>query len=711
MITLTRIFLLTQGHQTLVREITTPSLPTFIKSALNAVYSRSSPQDERKVNPASPVLEPVLQSFTELLPYHPSLFRPFVAQIRSSMLSLIAPTPSNIPPQKRVEASLSASSGPSISVTAVSQTLFALLPQCEPKKSSMEEWNREVSSVINLIHRTADFVFRAVLEDSPSPGLRNSVVDPRTFGEIVADTDRSKLDLPGWRGIYAGAERLIGLLHTLQAFIATPTSSSIALPSGAIHGVTVRILSVCFPQHSKQSGQSGARINPEIGRDEREGLWASLPQIHVSTLEIMSIMVSRIKQASIPLASGFMDQLLWVFQNESENRPVRGAVYNTLFNVLEFSGPSISQSSINEMSFLIQACCHDVLPRSKQQLHTPKASLPGPNKSLSNGASAEDADSYLRTPSTAREMSKEPTYLRSAATALLSQIMRRLPVMFIADNIRTQIDRTAILTQNKSVLLASTLEPSSRDTVSSLIPFLARAYPDTTEVETILRPRMPALQLQHSQLGDPDLQEETHGTFEELHRDFRGNGNHQSTENETTVNEPKIASFLGDSVPDSSNKSQPKTRVSMQSPPAADVAASQDLTFPESRKRARDMDESNDNTPPPITTTAGILDTLPPPEPAVKRVRLGSQELVMPDTPTPGIPATENIPSTHPVESAPGPSATKSSPSPERISSISKPNINNDSDESDFEIPPIIVGDDTDEDEEDATDNVSDVLP
>jgi pre-rRNA-processing protein RIX1 len=71
-ITLTRIFLLTREYPTLIREITTPSLPAFVQACLQIANSKS-------VTPS--LLETILQSFNELLPRHPTIFRSYLKQL------------------------------------------------------------------------------------------------------------------------------------------------------------------------------------------------------------------------------------------------------------------------------------------------------------------------------------------------------------------------------------------------------------------------------------------------------------------------------------------------------------------------------------------------------------------------------------------------------------------------------------------------------
>lgn len=84
-ITLTRIFILTREYPTLVREITTPSLPAFVQAALQVTSS----------NAPAGLLQIVLESFNQLLPRHPTIFRSYLKQLNQLLAATVAPTPSS----------------------------------------------------------------------------------------------------------------------------------------------------------------------------------------------------------------------------------------------------------------------------------------------------------------------------------------------------------------------------------------------------------------------------------------------------------------------------------------------------------------------------------------------------------------------------------------------------------------------------------------
>lgn len=484
---MTRIFLLTQDHPSLIREIATPSIPPFITACLNNVTLQGLSGNNGKLDWCSDLLDIVLQALARILPLHPASFRPFVTRTRSLLNSILAPTPS-------IELLKGGRDGdlvcPSRLTVLYAQQLYALLPHCAPKNASSDEWGLSVRLVLAQIHRTADCVFRAVIEDSAPP--TSNAPGVRAFDEPVFDIIDDALGLSGWRGIHAGMERLSGLLQIMLAHIATKTASSVTLPVGAIIAVTERIFSVTSPSRSAQHGvEVQARLNPEIGREEREGLWCSLPRVHLSAIYLTSVLLARVEYGAISFAQGLLEQLIWLFRREEDRPEIRGAIYEVIIRIVNLIGPSMSKPNVLLMTPVIRAVVNDVLGGGVST-ELPKMAVPG-----KTGAS-KNPDSYLRPPSTSSEDITTTLGSSHYATELLPLFLSKLPTDHLASSIRSEIDRAAVLTQNKEAMLASVLNvpPIKKNgkEVSSIVPLLAQAHPGSLTVEAVLRPRMPMLQ-------------------------------------------------------------------------------------------------------------------------------------------------------------------------------------------------------------------------
>ena len=523
--------MLTQEHQSLVREITTPSIPPFVTSCLNLITITGSTKESRILDVTSPLLDTVLQVLIKLTPSHPSSLRPFVMQIRSLLTPSLAPTPSHI--TSRLE-STATRAYPSGSTVVLAQYLFVLLPQCAPKNTSNEEYSKYLRATLDQIHRTADYVFRAIFEDRVSSTRVSTVsASVSNYSDIVNDEIDDILDLSGWRGIEAGCERLEGLLSLLQGFIAVESPSAYTLPIGSILSTLDRLFAVMLPakpDYQKHGFQ--ARWNPEVGRDEREGMWLKLPSIHVAAIAVLSTLIDRLDIVSIGILPGLLEQVLWVLRHEKDRQDLRRSVYGIVSQILGIIGPSLSQSTISSISPLIRTLCQDVLPEEARSETSLSSTTNGGKVVLSN---MSNADSYLKSGNSTTKQIGAPSDLEVAAANLLSSILSDIPTRFLSVPIRSLIDRTAILTNNQRAMFASALNPESLGkgkNTSSILPFFARAAATSLEVEAVLRPRMPVLQQRRVDQDTVDAEEEKDIDMNSIYDNYSGNQREASSAND-----------------------------------------------------------------------------------------------------------------------------------------------------------------------------------
>ena len=502
--TLTRIFLLTHEHQSLVREITTPSLPGFVTACLKLVEKPYSSTAAPEYYVQSPLLPVVLNALSELIVMHPTSFRPFVPQIQSLTHSLIAPTPSNLGNEYDPTST-------STSIAESARRLFVLLHVSGPKNTAGEEWARSLNSVIISAQRTADKVFRSFVEHRTSSAEKYDVASPNLMEDVINDQIPSPLVLPAWTGINAGIERLDGLVHTLQVFLATATVATVSLPVGNILATVDRIMSVLPPGSGRNP-----QVRAEIGRDEREGLWAGLPRLQISVIGVCSLMISRMGDSSAAIASTMLEQLLWTFESQYRIDDFRKAAYGLVSQILSTFGPSLPRTFAYPLSRCIRMCCEDLLPSVEPHLQDGQGSFPDAKKPSNQTISLTNADSYLKSATDQGDLSSTASHVQQEAERLLPSSLMNLPYEYLPFSLRCQIDRTAIITQNKKAMLASVMNPNSRrkgqKKTSSILPLLARAHPESSEVEVLLRPRMPPIQYRQSDGKDvgSDEEENTH---------------------------------------------------------------------------------------------------------------------------------------------------------------------------------------------------------
>ena len=308
--------------------------------------------------------------------------------------------------------------------------------------------------------------------------------------ETVSDPKPEPLALPSWTGIYAGIERLDGLLRTIQAFVATTTSAPVVMPVTDIMSSVDRILSALRPSSIRSS-----RNRPEIGRDEREGLAVGLPQLHVSALGILSLLISRLGTGFAALTNTTLEQTFWVLEDEQEADDIRVATYKVVSQILSAFGPSLPKSSAASLSRCVSLACADLLPLDESPTQDDQASTPNGTKVSVSNTTSTNADSYLKAVELRPEVLNAEVSILAAARELLLLALARSPNGYLSGAVRNRIDRTAILTSNKDIMLASVMNTAKskkgRINAISILPLLARGYPEALEVETLLRPQMP----------------------------------------------------------------------------------------------------------------------------------------------------------------------------------------------------------------------------
>lgn len=400
-------------------------------------------------------------------------------------------------------------------VTENARRLFVLLHVCGPKGTAGEEWVKSLQTILTSTQKTADRVFRALVEDWRPPRERIDGLQATSYSEVVSDQRSVPLALLGWTGIYAGVERLDGLLHTVKAFIASITSAPVVLLMSNIMNLVDRVLSALQPNSAKSS-----RNRPEISRDEREGLFAALPQLHVTAMGILSRVILRLDHGFAATSHIALDEIFWVLDNESHDDKIRKAAYEVVSQILRLFGPSLPRPHATSLSRCIKLACADLLPSAEISSQEGEAFVPNGKKSV-NGARSSNADSYLKTAETRSQVPSGSADVVEAARRLLPLTLTNLPSGFLSYATRCQIDRTAILTNDKEAMLASIMNPpisaKGQKTASSIIPLLARAYPEAPEVEALLRPQMPMLQ-SRCRNGETTASDEEEDLYQQISR-------------------------------------------------------------------------------------------------------------------------------------------------------------------------------------------------
>jgi pre-rRNA-processing protein RIX1 len=572
-VTLTRIFILTREHQTLTRELTTPNLPFFVTACLNHFQGESFASKPLQ----RALLEPVLESFTHLVPRHPTVFRSFLSKIRTLLLNILS--------RSAYDNDVEIANHASNHLRDTAQKLLVQLHLSAQKNGSAEEWAASVRALILSVHATADQIFRATLEDWESVcDVRSTLEAGQTLSDQPQQLDTDGAGMSGWIGIRAGAGRMVSLMRLLTQYISTPGAAATPLRTGLIVDLLARIMYMRVPLGR---ASSTVRANNQVGRTEREELWSILPSIHVAAIEVFVALILRLDSASSACNIQLLDLLPWLFESECSNVFLRTAVYEAVGFVLSSLGPSLQKSSVVSLETIIQSCCSDVLPAtSAKEVDSSRAHLQNGTKSGQQGSS-NSAASILSTTTVSVARPMEFPGLRDAAYHLLPVLLAKLPAQFIPVPARSELDRVAVLVKHPEALAASVMNPSPHK--PSLLPLMAMLCPTSLVAEGILRPRMPVIRTTASKdNGAEDLDEEEMNGMTSLHGAFEpvadSASTHDTIQNNTVA--AKIITFT-ETVEETSQQTLEETR-------EAPIASS--LVAPVSTKRSQ-MEEPSPLTP------------------------------------------------------------------------------------------------------------------
>ncbi|KAH8821820.1 rRNA processing/ribosome biogenesis-domain-containing protein [Xylogone sp. PMI_703] len=499
-LTLTKIYVMTQPYPSLIRAITTPTLKTFVECCLQLVSSKGSGQVK---NVPQSLTETVFRSLFELVQCYTTTFRPYALDIRMAVLPYLAPTCTDA---VFVSSSLKQSA---------CQLLISLHHTASPvkqagneaKNAGSEEWAIAVRDLLNIIHVTADQVFRSVIEDweSECGYIPSSVdVDQDPFGgsDSLEALQRWKGaaaglfdNLPTWTSIDSGVERLTGLLELLNDYFKVDSPGAVSIPLGIILDMIIRILSIDLPSsQGYASGRGNARLNPSISREEVDSLCCSLPRIYIAALQVVSTLSDRFQSGLLATARAILDQMVWIFPSGKSSPDFRLVIYICIEKILPLVGRSLERPAINRLATIMRSCCEDAQGMvGNPGSHTTTDSNTG-NRGGSNGV-ALNPDTILRnvTNTTSNHTIVNPD-LTAAAQALLPVFFSYLPQYQLHNSLRSELERAAIMSATQEAMLAAILNPylaKNGRSFPSLLPHLCRLTDDTNLTEVLLRPRMP----------------------------------------------------------------------------------------------------------------------------------------------------------------------------------------------------------------------------
>ncbi|KAH6687442.1 rRNA processing/ribosome biogenesis-domain-containing protein [Plectosphaerella plurivora] len=474
-VSLVRIYTLVHEFQTLTREIATPTLRDFFDACL-ALIRAPAPGQRTRASPA--LIETVLDAFATLMPLYPATCRPFNARVRTAARLYVAPTCSDDAPVPRTLQ------------RAARRAIVSLHFTTAGKTGPSEDWVRTATDIIRDFHDTADHVFRAV-QESWQP------IVPRTRAAVAFDGPAEQPDaadgLPGWTGVRAGSDRLVGHLRLAADLLRQPTKTPVAVPVGALMEAVQRVAQISKTSRT-QTWEQALETHPAIGREEKEELWTCIPAVHLAALELLGVLFRRLRYNAMSLVPEALDSVLLVLKSGIDSPAVRAASYATVNVLLQVSGPGLSKTAVDAIGVVMLACCRD-LQQDAGYLAARAAPPPAAAgaEAKKNGMTA-NADLFLPTAKTDGGPTAGPVHgklsqaHRAAAESLLAALLTHLPQRQVKPGIRGLLDQTAILCQSRDGMLASVLNPYINEagrSYPSILPHLSRRFPHDQGVEVL----------------------------------------------------------------------------------------------------------------------------------------------------------------------------------------------------------------------------------
>lgn len=442
-ITVTRIITLAKDHDSLAREISTPNLPPFVTACLTVFEGAKDKWGSRQ----RALIETVLKSWMTLIPRHTATFRPFIGRILGVLSRIIELPDDKVedkPEREKVQ--------PSIKDAA--RSVYVLLHNSSTKAGSLSDRDTGLSRALKIATSATQETFPAVFGSDKVYG-RNLHVQS---------------DAP-----LSSAEEICEKLEFVRSYITTPSFKSVSIPIGRITSLITQIASI-----TRQQNNAGS-----VTKREKEQFLIDLPSIHLTVLDLAGSILSRFGTTSISISIQLLEATLSIFVIHQHNSKLQEACYNVTSDIVSLIGPALSKKEIARLSPLIQACCADLLPILPQNI----------NQSINSATSKTTlTNTSLISTKVAPKSSISKTnspHLQSQSN-VLTTLLRHLPAVHTKPSIRALLDRTAILTQNAEAIVASTLNPALGRGVS-LLPFAARSLRARHEIESIIRPRVPAV--------------------------------------------------------------------------------------------------------------------------------------------------------------------------------------------------------------------------
>lgn len=458
----------------------------------------------------SPILLPAcLKALAQTLAAHPTTFRPFVKRTTTAIVAILSSGPYALTNQvealaREIFVNLHLSSTPSTSLRESDSR-----ERNNTATSISWEWSRNLHATISDLHLTLDIIFSPVMEDS---SLAHPTIDPHQ----VATSPLSE-SLP------KDFERTLLLLRIISTYFTLPTSTTVTIPLANILLLTHRILALT-PRTS--------HLKPAYSTSSWDALFTALPQIHTATISLLDLLARRLGALFIPCALYTLEQLSCVWDFAQTNSQMRISVYTLLNTLLRLCGAGIPPGHLFKLvPKIADAAVQDILApyisnaRETVIITNANSSISGKGKKggragySTSKTTTTFADTLLSaSTSTAMIPTIAPHLVphqqraeTRLAVSLLKTLISTIPPQRVPSELRTKIDRLAVVTNERELMLASVLSPPGY-VRASLLPFLVAGREVEPGIEMgiqgVVWPRMPVVRVRDENAVEEDAVED-----------------------------------------------------------------------------------------------------------------------------------------------------------------------------------------------------------
>lgn len=478
--TISAIFQLTYGKPSLTRDLTTPSIPTFLKHAFSILERPRLSEN---------LVKCILYNLLQCLKDHPTTFRPYEGRLRSFTSQRLNGFSTD--PQ----------------IVRLSAECFASLHMCAPQNTSAEQWSFRFLSIIGECHACLTFLFQAVVEEKSILPIPNGM-------------DMSLFSSDYCSQVPLAVRRLQALMQTLEMLLALPTRDAVKVPIGQLIQLFQRSLVV--------NSKSGIRASTP--QSSQVALVSILPQLHAMTYNLASFCTETLNGHMVPHTYEMQQLAIQDITHDHEECRVAALMFlSATIRSTGLAGDTDDHKKFIEVLGNCLRTLHTLLPPTTTfSSSTPNGNTQGQGKKRKHTSANEGSDEI----SHSGAFHRGPTLMLLKANCALVESTLHHTYGIMTERIRHRIDftvvtllnkgakklsektviyllrllRCSLMTSDSSAIFCAGLDTLNKYCVHDDPCVRSKALEVSQELEILIHPRVPATR-RRPKIEDPEEEE------------------------------------------------------------------------------------------------------------------------------------------------------------------------------------------------------------